>query len=110
MGHADATREETGTHTHMASHQVMSYAPPDLSGAANWSVPNADIDKLLALAGTFQLNGEITPVQAWYRLITNPKCTQMAHNPQWILKLKEQISRDVKCYGYVKSFSCSSRT
>ncbi|KAI9668749.1 MAG: hypothetical protein M1831_000818 [Alyxoria varia] len=100
MGHADETRKGTGAHTHMASHQVMYNAPPDLSGAANWSVPNADIDKLLALAGTFQLKGEITPVQAWYRLITHPKCGQMAQQPGWIQRFKEQISRDMKCYGF----------
>ena len=97
MTHPDMTRDEIGTHTHMVSNQLMTYAPTDLSGGATWTVPDADMDKLLALAGTFQLDGEITPVQAWYRLKTHPRFNELTK--EHLVTLKQSLLNDVKCYG-----------
>ena len=67
------TRDEYGTHSHMASHTLLTYAPKDLSGPASWKVPGADIQRLLNMSNNFQLQGEITPVQAWYKLRTHAR-------------------------------------
>ncbi|KAL9056365.1 MAG: hypothetical protein Q9162_002956 [Coniocarpon cinnabarinum] len=65
MTHVDMTRDEFGTHSHMPTHTLLAYAPQDLRGSANWEVPGADIKRLLNMSNNFQLQGEITPVQAW---------------------------------------------
>lgn len=97
MSHPEITRDEFGTHSHMASHNLLMYAPQDLHGSATWEVPGADIERLLALSTSFQLQGEITPVQAWYRLKQHPRFSEISEAQ--IARLRQMMSNDVKCYG-----------
>lgn len=98
MAHPDMTRDEYGTHSHMASHTLLTYAPQDITAAASWEVPGADIRRLLNMSNSFQLQGEITPVQAWYRLKQHPRFGELKQNQ--VEALKRMLFGTVKCYGF----------
>lgn len=101
MQHPDATRLEFGPHSHMASHHLLSFAPHDVAGAASWEVPGADIERLLNLSTSFQLQDEITPVQAWYRLKMHPGFARISEAQ--LERLRALLECDVKCHGYVSA-------
>jgi len=97
MEHADMTRDPVGTHSHMASSQLLRHAPLDAHPTASWQVPGADITRLLALSRSFELQGELTPVQAWYKLRQDPRFARVSQ--QQLEKLRQLLWKDVKCYG-----------
>ena len=97
MAHPGMTRDEP-THSHMATSTLLAYAPQNLEGAATWEVPGADIQHLLNMSNGFQLEGEITPVQAWYRLKLHPRFGDLKQNQ--VEALKRILFSTVKCYGF----------
>ena len=135
MGHIDMVREPHSTHSHMVSRQLLDHAPASVNDTNTslslWSVPigeaggpenaNAGIEKLLELSGTFELQGEITPVQAWFRVKNDPRfrllqesVTAEQQGPggsraalgtaaalQRLERLRQVLWGDVKCYGWV---------
>ena len=94
------TKDTFGTHSHMASHTLLSYAPQEMpaDASANWEVPGADIRSLLNMSNSFQLEGEITPVQAWYRLKEHPRFQGLKQAQ--VEALKRILFGTVKCYGF----------
>lgn len=139
MGHIDMVRQPYSTHSHMASSQLLDHAPASVNDENTaptlWNVPlaevggpenaNAGIQKLLALSGTFQLQGEITPVQAWFKVRNDPRFrllqeTVTGTGPgaatgrmsigtatalERLERLRQVLWGDVKCYGYGSPFS-----
>lgn len=97
MAHPHMTRDQYGTHSHMATHNLLQHAPLDVSGPLSWEIPSADIERLLELSTSFDLQGELTPVQAWYRLKQHPSFGSLS--AAQILRLKGFLTREVKCYG-----------
>ena len=98
MAHPDLTRDQYGQHSHLASSTLLAYAPQDLNEAASWEVPGADIQRLLNMSNSFQLEGEITPVQAWYRLKQHPRFQGLRQKQ--VEALKRMLFGTVKCYGF----------
>ena len=140
MTHLDEARKTAGTHSHMASYHLLGYAPTSMtdntSSPVSWDVPLAPsppntspnqppqeqsgptvadtgIERLLALSSTFQLEGEITPVQAWFRIKNDPRFSMLQHGVKGtdqgaigrsvalerLERLRRLLWGDVKCYG-----------
>lgn len=90
-------RDEFGTHTHMASHSLLGYGPANVNGAASWEVPALSVESLLNWSTTLQVDGVLTPVQAWYRLKQHP-CFPML-NETHLSQLRGLLATEAKCYG-----------
>jgi hypothetical protein len=62
-----------------------------------WETPTLGLEKLLSLAANFELEDELTPVQAWQQIRSHPEFGAME-----VRKLRDlvgELSRGVKCYG-----------
>lgn len=83
----------------MASAPLISSAPrqPELNTSWNWTANGSVIKELLNLSSSINLDGEITPVEAWHRI--------RKHFDFWKLdrrgldSLKNELSLVVTCYG-----------
>lgn len=58
-----------------------------------------DIERLLYLSSSLQLEGEITPVEAWNRLRLHPGFRSLSKEK--FEGLKAELKGLVACYGYV---------
>lgn len=64
-----------------------------------WTASGAIIKELLNLSSSINLEGEITPVEAWHRLHQHPDFWRLDRNQ--IEKVKCELSASVRCCGYV---------
>lgn len=92
-------------HQLMVSSPIMRAAPP-LSGkgkdtrlptSSKWAVPAIELHKLLEFSEGLDLDGEITPIQAWQRIRTHPRFSQLT--PTQLETLREGLLSVVQCYG-----------
>ena len=96
-------------HEAMLSSPIMSRAPnfsfhPLRIGrpaGSQWSVPAVELERLLDLSQQIDLDGEITPVQAWQTIRYHPGFEALL--PEQLDGLRETLLPMVKCYGYVIS-------
>ena len=105
LNHVHLVADPTGSHSHMVSSQLINACPPNLNYEApktdEWHLDAASLSKLLQLSRTFELDEEITIVQAWYILRQHPQFQHITH--EVLSHLYQSISKDVKCYGYLLS-------
>jgi hypothetical protein len=92
-------------HELMLQAPIMRYSPPiqvkakekRFPTAAKWNVPAIELEKLLSFSGGLDLDGEVTPVQAWHRVRCHPRFSEMT--PTTLEMLRENLSTVVQCYG-----------
>ena len=104
LPHPSATpSSDPSNHVLMASTPLIFSAPqqPQLNTAWNWTTNMSILKELLNLSKTINLDGEITPVEAWHRIRQHPDFWRM--NRQSINGLKNELSLAVQCYGYAGS-------
>lgn len=68
-----------------------------------WEVNKADLGRLLDLSPKMDVDGEITPVSAWCMLMRHPRFLEL--DLRDVEALSGELSRRVKCYGYVSPSS-----
>ena len=66
---------------------------------ASWTTSGAIIKELLNLSSSINLEGEITPVEAWHRLHSHPEFYRL--DRRGVEALKRKLSTYVRCCGYV---------
>ena len=71
-----------------------------LPTSSKWSVPAIELEKLLSFSQGLDLDGEVTPIQAWQRIRNHPRFSQMT--PTSLETIRESLMCVVQCYGYVK--------
>ena len=76
-----------------------------LPQGTKWSVPALELEKLLSFSEGLDLDGELTPVQAWQRIRLHSKFINLT--PTGLETLRESLLSMVQCYGWV-SFVFSS--
>lgn len=76
---------------------LLSGAPQDLHDRSVWEVPARQLEKLFELSGCLGLDGYITPVQAWNRIISRLDPSQIL-DPR-VEELRSAMIPHVKCYG-----------
>ncbi|EGD97673.1 hypothetical protein TESG_05074 [Trichophyton tonsurans CBS 112818] len=72
--------------------------PPVLQNQSTWEVPASEIERLLELAGALNLDGEITPVQAWRLISDHPKFDKL--DPAGLQRISEGLVRNIHCFGF----------
>ena len=97
MEHPDITRDEFGTHCHLASHNLLAFGPNDITGPASWEVPGLSVDNLLEWTASLQAEGVLTPIQGWHRLKQHPFFSMI--NEGQLQQLQGLLMNETKCYG-----------
>ncbi len=100
LAHPSQTNQSDPTgHVLMASTPLISYAssPPNPNDTWPWTANGSVIKELLHLSASINLEGEITPVEAWHRLRSHPEFGRL---DRWgIDKFKGELSKVVNCQG-----------
>ena len=101
----DSHLSDPSGHVHMASAPLFSNAPrqPKPNTTWNWTANGSVIKELLNLSASINLEGEITPVEAWHRLRQHPNFWRL--DLQGVENLKNELSMMVRCCGYGILFS-----
>ena len=89
--------ESTDHHIMMASTPLIARAPVTPHVNQSWTTSGAIIKELLNLSSSINLEGEITPVEAWHRLHGHPDFWRLGRNQ--INDLKNELSTAVRCCG-----------
>ena len=95
---------------HMSGHALMATCPPFEHVKARPNEPwpfkmpeieTPDLSKLLALSSRLPLHhgSEITPIMAWTFIYRHPRLHELT--PQDFERVKSELTRKVRCYGYV---------
>ncbi|OBT45141.1 hypothetical protein VE00_04298 [Pseudogymnoascus sp. WSF 3629] len=89
-------------HVLTASAPLLCRAPNVESGSqicttTPWEAPNAGLEKLLNLSQTLELDGEVTPVQAWNYIRRHPRFEGL--EMERLQSLTRKLLKEVKCHG-----------
>lgn len=93
-------------HLGMLSSSVMARVPPSatanprhipLQTQCQWSVPAGELEHLLSLSQSLNLDGEMTPVQIWQKVYLHPQFQEMTVDR--LDRLRSELIPRVKCYG-----------
>lgn len=86
------------------SGHVLTFQTPLLSGGPDvlhdndsWEIPACYLDRLFDLAGALNLEGDITPVQAWNRIKDHPSFYKLT--PEGLRNLAVSLRKEVQCFG-----------
>lgn len=77
---------------------------PNLESDHSWEIPAVELDRLLNLSFNLDLDGEVTPVQAWNRIRSHPGFRKLT--PSALQSLSQAIAEKVACFGYVHMILC----
>lgn len=86
-------------HILTAQAPLLTHAPRPIQPTSSWTIPAAEIERLLNLSSQLNLAGELTPVQAWSRIRSYPGFEKL--NLDQLETLKEALLKEIQCYGYV---------
>ena len=67
------------------------------TAGSQWEVPAAELERLLNLSQQIDLDGEITPIQAWQVINCHPSFETMSM--EQLETLRVTLLPGVKCYG-----------
>ena len=93
-------------HLGMLSSPIMARVPPSatfnprnipLQSGCQWTVPAAELERLLSLSQSLNLDDEVTPVQIWQRVHLHPQFGQLTFDR--LDRLRCELLPQVKCYG-----------
>lgn len=104
--YGDPSSADPANHMMMASTPLVARAPDAPQINQTWTTSGAIIKELLNLSSSINLDGEITPVEAWHLLHDHPDFWRLDRGQ--IDRLKEELSASVECYGYVSQCSTNS--
>lgn len=95
----NSSSTDPSNHVHMVSAPLFSSAPrpPEPNTTASWTANGTIIKELLNLSSSINLEGEITPVEAWHRLRQHPDFWKL--DQHGINHLKNELSASVRCCG-----------
>ncbi|KAL8841763.1 MAG: hypothetical protein Q9170_000796 [Blastenia crenularia] len=96
---SDPPSANPSNHTLMLSTPLVSHAPTQFQKYdANWTANASMVKELLNLSSTLNLEGELTPVEAWHRLRQHPGFSRL---DRWAIeKIKKDLSGEVRCCGF----------
>ncbi len=91
-------------HAVMLQSPIIYYAPNYLDPITfgcppegEWNVPAAELERLLELSHNLDLSNEVTPVQAWQRILAHPHFDDLSSGD--LLALCQHLVPSVECYG-----------
>ncbi|KAL8769824.1 MAG: hypothetical protein Q9209_004262 [Squamulea sp. 1 TL-2023] len=94
----DPPSDEPTNHALLMSTALTARAPGPPQPSSSWKANGSMIKELLNLASAINLQGEITPVEAWHRLRQHPGFSRL---DKWALeKIKGDLSTSVRCCDF----------
>lgn len=101
LHHTRSDLESAESYGHILTTQapLLTHRPRPPQSASSWTIPAAEIERLLNLSSQLNLAGELTPVQAWSRIRSYPGFEKL--NLDQLEFLKKALLKEVQCYGYV---------
>ena len=99
LGHTrgDESSDNPSCHALTAQAPLLTAAPASLSSTSTWQIPAVEIERLLDLSSQLDLQGEVTPVQAWSRIKNYPGFGKLG--PDRLEGLKFALMAEVECCG-----------
>ncbi|KAI4122270.1 MAG: hypothetical protein LQ338_005917, partial [Usnochroma carphineum] len=95
---SDPPTDDPSNHALLLSTPLVSRAPkPFNQTEATWTANVETIKELLNLSNSINLEGEITPVEAWHRLRQHPGFKRLDRRA--VEKLKVDLSASARCCG-----------
>lgn len=91
----------------ISGHALMATAPPDahIANCPQEKYPHQmpdikmpDLMKLLDLSNRLPLEGEITPIMAWAKILQDEKFRELSKDDFEVIK--EELLAKVRCYGF----------
>jgi hypothetical protein len=76
---------------------LLAEAPQNLPDRTSWEIPARQLDKLFELSGLLGLEGFITPVQAWNRIISRYNIAQLQNGK--LNMLQSAMIPHMRCVG-----------
>ncbi|KAL8973410.1 MAG: hypothetical protein Q9197_002356 [Variospora fuerteventurae] len=100
---SDPPTNDPSHHALLLSTPLVSRAPKTYNQTeTTWTANGSMIEGLLNLSSAINLEGEITPVEAWHRLRQHPGFRRL---DLWAVnKIKGDLSANVRCCGQVELF------
>ncbi|CAF9924113.1 hypothetical protein IMSHALPRED_006108 [Imshaugia aleurites] len=98
LPYQDPPSTDPANHMMMASTPLMARSPDPPQFNSSWTASGTIIKELLNLSSSINLEGEITPVEAWHRLHDHPDFWRL--NRDQIESLKQELSTKVRCCGF----------
>lgn len=98
LPYQDPPSADPANHMMMASTPLMARAPDAPQFNTSWTASGAVIKELLNLSSSINLEGEITPVEAWHRVRSHPDFWRLGR--EGIERLKLELSKEVRCCGF----------
>ncbi|CRG83085.1 hypothetical protein PISL3812_00433 [Talaromyces islandicus] len=77
---------------------LLSHAPHLGADEGSWAVPAVEFDRLFELSRKLDLDGEITPVQAWNQIKSHSRFQDLT--PAGLEALQKAISSKISCFGF----------
>jgi hypothetical protein len=101
LHHTRDDLESTESYGHIltANAPLLTQRPRISQPTSSWTIPAAEIERLLNLSSQLNLAGELTPVQAWSRIRSYPGFDKLSRAHLEILE--KALLEEVQCYGYV---------
>ena len=118
MTHMQFLLERSDAGEDCCGHALMASCPPDVKveeavrfghdmrmvpdagkevGQKTWDMTPANLAVLLDLSMKINLDGELTPVMAWGRLLAHPRLVELGRGD--IDKVKDELLCKIRCYG-----------
>ncbi|ERF71458.1 hypothetical protein EPUS_06840 [Endocarpon pusillum Z07020] len=94
----DLQSAETYGHILTTHAPLLTHRPRAPQPTSSWTIPAAEIERLLNLSSQLNLAGEITPVQAWSRIRSYPGFEKL--NLDQLETLEKALLKEVQCYGF----------
>ncbi|KAJ5126586.1 hypothetical protein N7448_007365 [Penicillium atrosanguineum] len=90
--------DEPSGHAMSMQGLLLAEAPQNLPDRTSWEIPAQQLDKLFELSGSLGLEGFITPVQAWNKIISRYNVAQLPNGK--LSMLKSAMIPHMKCVGF----------
>ncbi|KAL8867177.1 MAG: hypothetical protein Q9174_005827, partial [Haloplaca sp. 1 TL-2023] len=94
---SNPSSEDPSNHALMMSAPLMCRSPRPPQPDSSWSANGSILRQLLNLSSTINLDGEITPVEAWHRIRQHPRFSSVDRNG--LEQIKADLSSIVRCCG-----------
>ncbi|WEW61668.1 hypothetical protein PRK78_007160 [Emydomyces testavorans] len=77
---------------------LIANGPEILRNNDTWEIPACHLDRLFELAAALDLDGDITPVQAWKRIKQHPSFHKL--DAERLRSLSTSLRKEVQCFGF----------
>ncbi|KAK2739796.1 hypothetical protein FQN55_009117 [Onygenales sp. PD_40] len=90
--------DEPSGHALTMQGPLLVTAPQTLNDQTTWQIPSRELDRLFELSSALNLDGELTPVQAWQRIKEHARFCKLT--PGHLRRLCEELIKEVHCFGF----------